>query len=73
MEAALACLQRKEIYLSQTESSEILLFVDSMKITSFKKAHDGSSFSLLEANIQNNFQCPNCSNLELLNRPRVVV
>lgn len=37
LEAAVVFLQRKEIYLSETESSEILIFVDSVKITSFKK------------------------------------
>lgn len=37
LEAAPVFLQRKEFYLSQTESSEILLFLDYMKITSFQK------------------------------------
>lgn len=66
MEAALVFLQRKEFYLSQTESSEILPFLDSMKIERKKaEARDGCSFFSFEAKPQSNFQCRNISNLDL--------
>lgn len=73
LEAALVFLQRKEFYLSQTESSEILSLLDSMKITIFWKKKSYHVMVVLSSCLRkiskNNFQCPNLSNLDLSSHP----